>query len=259
MGRTGVMSIVGQMTKICLNEKSKVLRELARKEEITGIDTDPETKAKLIYSYKRKALKDRMNEEKETLEILKEIGYWEMLDSFGLDVGIAENKKVEGNWWFITFRPHIDDLRWNDFKQTTLDTMSRSMFIQWFGVFEQRGESTEELGKGFHWHCLAELTPTYNNIKRTVKDLKSSWNLYHGKMVPEAFVEVNKLKWDNEPHIKYLYMTGHKKETSKHIAMKLDPIWRTENNIEQSYQSKSWKGEPATKSMAPVPDNSNVI
>lgn len=206
-------------------------------------ETDEERKTLSIVLY-RAYYKKYVQDLKNDLTMAEEDGgLKDVLNEMGYPILKAEQKLKE-NWWWITLRPgneHKD--RFTDFLVQTFKYLDREMFIMWKAAFEQKGNTTEEIGTGYHVHIIAQLKDRYH-LSRVIKDTKSTWDKFLGGYVPDPFVKAVKLTSIKELQIKSLYINGNKSDKDKKQAVELDPVWRKSINIQDSYYSKNWK-EPS--------------
>jgi len=59
--------------------------------------------------------------------------------------------------YFITLRPDDKRVSFDDFQQKVIEYLNRKCFITYDCSFEQKGESDETLGNGFHCHIIAKM------------------------------------------------------------------------------------------------------
>lgn len=98
-------------------------------------------------------------------------------------------------------------------------------------VFEQKGETPEELGKGFHTHIIIA-TETLNYYpSHIVRDLKKAFSY----IAPQC-IKVDKIK---NLERAYEYIEGDKKSDAKAPAVKMDALWRSQLGLEASVKYKS--------------------
>ena len=67
-------------------------------------------------------------------------------------------------WLWLTVSPH-EDIEFDDFKLKIEKFAERKMFKDYLYVFEQRGKTKEEAGKGFHAHLLLKRNLEYKPSK----------------------------------------------------------------------------------------------
>ena len=109
-----------------------------------------------------------------------------------------------------------------------------------FYVYEQKGESIADLGKGKHVHILYKLDgarqsgggrSTAMNKMNYLKLLKECINGCE-IVCPEPHIVTCKFEWGAD---KKKYVMGGKTDVKKHGAMEMDPIWRVRNHLKAFY------------------------
>ncbi len=150
----------------------------------------------------------------------------------GLKDKIKEQLAVEHNngYCFITISPK-DGTNFDEFKEKVSKYVQRQMFRKFRYVFEQRGKTESEAGKGFHAHILFKRNLDYKPSKIRVNSL-NTWknmcscteNTFNVKHIGEEFAK------DKDE-----YMTGVKTGEGKDEKQAIDIIWRKANNIESVY------------------------
>ena len=177
-------------------------------------------------------------------KLLKLIGMEYQLDMLGqkwIDIKAHENElkgklkeqlAVEHNngYCFITISPK-DSVNLEEFIEKVHKYVQRNMFRKSRYVFEQRGKTEAEAGKGFHAHILFKRNLDYKPSKIRVNSL-NTWknmcsctdNTFNVKHIGEEFAK------DKDE-----YMTGVKTGEDKDLKQAIDIIWRKANNIESVY------------------------
>lgn len=145
---------------------------------------------------------------------------------------------------FITVNPNAT-CSLQDFSNLINKMLLKKWLTSYIYVIEQRGQTEEDMGKGFHMHlvitkpegksaahCIREIGSTFKKIC----DI-SNFHCYNTKSISEEEYQ-RKLK----------YMLGEKESTSdnrKDLKQSMDKIWRVRNNIEPFYFSNISIGEYA--------------
>lgn len=177
-------------------------------------------------------------------KLLKLIGMEYQLDMLGnkwIDIRKHENElkgklkeqlAVEHNngYCFVTINPK-DGVNLQDFIEKVHKYVQRNMFRKSRYVFEQRGKTREEAGKGFHAHILFKRNLDYKPSKIRVNSLNTwktmcscSDSTFNVKHIGEDFAK------DKDE-----YMTGVKTGEDKDLKQAIDIVWREQNNIESVY------------------------
>ncbi|WP_445729912.1 MULTISPECIES: hypothetical protein [Pseudomonadota] len=147
-----------------------------------------------------------------------------------------EKTALEHNnrYCFITINPK-DGTDFNEFKKQVEKAATRNMFSKVRYVYEQRGSTPEEAGKGFHVHLLAERNLNYkpskvlSNLKNTFKSLVKVDN-------PHClnFQNIGKdFALDKDE-----YIDGVKTGEGKDAKQSVDVIFRENHGLESIYGEK---------------------
>lgn len=135
-------------------------------------------------------------------------------------------------WYFITVRPP-PDTEWNKFRldcESFCDKWEKK-WLECVYVYEQKGESEESLGQGFHWH-MRIATDTINYYpSHILRDLAKHFNY-----VAKNCIRIETIK-SLERCIEY--MQGDKKSDAKKPAVLMDSVWRQQNDIPAEVKYKS--------------------
>ncbi len=156
----------------------------------------------------------------------------------------ANPKLLKDNYFFITIRPGDEHKhRFSEFKHLiTTKYLTRSMFTSYRYAYEQKGETTEDIGKGYHIHIIAHC-PNYLKKTQLIKDTKSTFNKFCNGEVPDAFVQVDYVKTLDHYNNIHAYMSGYKADDWKDKACAMDKPWREKLGLEDSYGELSSKSE----------------
>ncbi len=101
-------------------------------------------------------------------------------------------------------------------------------------VLEQRGETIEELGKGFHFHMLY-VRPENKKYSEVMRELANTFNKtcdtsnYHFWVHKGVSIE--------EFQRKIGYISERKADEAKHLKQDMDILWRQKQNIQKYYSS----------------------
>ena len=147
-------------------------------------------------------------------------------------------KLDDNNYWWITMRPNSGLFK--DFqKNFEISYLPNMKFDKWMYCFEQKGETEDKAGDGFHVHLIAHL-PKYCQKKDLINKSKCQFAKYFGvpsSKIPEAFIEIEKISSVQHLHNLKEYMLGNKKDEYKAKACLIDPIWRTKESLLTIYKS----------------------
>ncbi len=149
-----------------------------------------------------------------------------------LDEKKTSSSKNAYVWITINPKPDINVCK---FRKACVNVAKRSFFKNAMYVYEQRGDSDETIGKGFHCHMLAERdftkTTRPSHMKRDIgNSVKNILNL-NAKNPYIQFVDAEYAK------DKIRYMLGDKDlhKDEKDIKLVYDKLWRDRENIEHIY------------------------
>jgi len=147
-------------------------------------------------------------------------------------------------YMFITVNPK-ESVKFNDFRKKIEKLVNRQIFTGHMYVYEQRGKSADEAGKGFHCHILVERNLSYKPsktkelIQNTLKDMVGSTkspNLLNLQFVGNDFI-TDKIE----------YMTDIKTGEDKDLKQEIDVIWRKSNELEPFYETESFSWDLMSK------------
>ncbi len=134
---------------------------------------------------------------------------------------------------FITVNPK-PEIPFKEFKKKMEKLSNRNIFNNALYVYEQRGSTEEEAGKGFHCHMLCERNLNYKPtkvvscIKNTCKSLCNvkDKRVLNIQLIGEEFM-----------NDKRLYILGHNKTgEGKSVKQNIDEYWRKKNNLNNHYK-----------------------
>lgn len=193
-----------------INERSRELYQVQFDKQVKELDQD------LTQAFKADGLIDVLNKH-----------------GFKMKKG---NDKISGKWFFITLRPEKKhEHRFNDFKQEVMEYLKRTMFIDWTMVFEQKGETEETLGEGYHCHILSRCAD-WATKQKMINDTKSTWKKWLNGDVPDAFVQIDKVETTTDHDNKIKYMSGDKADEWKQKAVEMDILFREKYHLEKLYK-----------------------
>ena len=142
-----------------------------------------------------------------------------------------------GNVLFITINPRPDVLL-EEFMKAMNKFKSKVWIEDYIYVYEQRGITEEESGKGFHAHFLL-WKPDNKKSHEVVRETKNTFKNICSIDNP-SILNIKNCK-DEDIEKRKNYMLGHKNadiDPSKQVKQEIDLIWRNRNNIENCYQKK---------------------
>lgn len=142
-----------------------------------------------------------------------------------------EEIKGKTKYIFLTINPNAQ-VDFKEFMRVINKMMSKNWITNYLYVIEQRGETLDELGKGFHFHGIIE-KPSNKAYQHMVRELSSSAN----RVCDTSNFHFFNLKniSEEEKERKIVYITGSKADEAKHKKQELDIIFRKNNNLLSYY------------------------
>ncbi len=139
--------------------------------------------------------------------------------------------KHNNGYVFVTVNPNATT-DFATFREKIEKFVKRNMFLEYRYVYEQRGGTEQEAGRGFHAHIL---------LKRNL-DYKPSKIILNTKNTFKGITDVNNPDVLNIQIIgkefcldKNEYMTGLKTGEGKDMKQQIDKLWREQNNLDAVY------------------------
>lgn len=142
-----------------------------------------------------------------------------------------EEIKENSKYIFITINPNAQ-ITLLDFINKVDKMMGKKWITNYLYVYEQRGETEAELGKGFHFHLILE-KPKGKPYSHMIRELSNSANSvcdtsnFH-------FFNIKSIS-EEECQRKIIYLTGAKADSLKHKKQEMDIIWRQQQNLLSFY------------------------
>lgn len=117
--------------------------------------------------------------------------------------------------------------------------VNRRMLSRSEWVYEQRGTTEDEAGKGMHVHLLVQpLKPISLTSIR-----KNTYNTFKSLVGNEKAVHVLACKTESDVEKRRLYMSGVKDGEGKMVKCAVDQIWREKNNLQSIYKQTNGEDE----------------
>lgn len=127
----------------------------------------------------------------------------------------------------------------DDFKKIVQKAMGKAWLTQsdFLWVIEQRGETQEEAGKGFHFHALY-VKPDNKKYCEIIREMASSFN----KATDTSNIAFYRHYGVSEEEFKRKigYLTSLKADEQKHAKQAMDRFWRPKVGIEPYYSSHNF-------------------
>ena len=161
--------------------------------------------------------------------VLKQVKLYEQDNKKQLKVQLA--KKNNNNYIWITINPK-PEIKLKDFQKLLKKIVLKTCFTEYLSVLEQRGDTVQTLGKGFHAHILFKRNLNYKptkcitNLKGSLKKVVGDVNNQHQfnyKIIGTEFAI------DKKNYIIGQNKTGENKD----MKQNMDIIWRKKNSIDE--------------------------
>ena len=148
-----------------------------------------------------------------------------------LEMEINQDAELLKPWYFITINPK-PEIKLSDFVSKIESITEWKIFKKGYYVFEQRGETEDELGKLPHCHILLEKYTI--EFARLLTRLETSFKKYCNPPYKNTINVKTKIK---EHALETLdeYMAGAK-QNDKLDKCFLDRMWRSKNNLKDIYE-----------------------
>lgn len=132
--------------------------------------------------------------------------------------------------YFITIRPDDTRVLFIDFKQKIEEYLKKPCFVDFVLSYEQKGESMETLGQGFHCHIVATCKQrSKGELLRNTLSFFKSWIVE--EKIASNCIQVDATK-DGQKLIQN-YLIDYKSEDGhKEATKKYDEIWREKNSLD---------------------------
>lgn len=181
-------------------------------------------------------IKNEVNEFKAILDIAQQLH----------EVYTDTLKVSTTNWYFITIRPDQSKINLYEFLRLCEKYVKRKCFKDFTLTFEQKGQTLEDLGNGFHCHIVAD--STWRSKGEALRDTISTFN----KCCAANCIEIKPTR--NPDNIIENYMINYKSEDGhKEVTKQWDYIWRENNNLKSLYRP-----DDTILSSSPVTESKSV-
>lgn len=124
----------------------------------------------------------------------------------------------------------------DEFMKIVRKAMTKSWLTDshYLWVIEQRGETEDEAGKGFHFHALF-VKPDNKKYCEVIREMASTFN----KATDTSCISFYRLQGVSEEEFKRKigYITALKADDKKHLKQSIDRLWRPKVGLEQYYSS----------------------
>lgn len=143
-----------------------------------------------------------------------------------------EEIKNKTKYIFLSINPDTANITLPEFVRCMEKMMSKAWLTNYLYVFEQRGETLADCGKGYHFHAIIE-KPKNKSYVHIVRELSSTAN----KVCDSSNYHYFNLEniSDAEKDRKIVYITGRKADPSKWAKQDMDIPFRINNNLKSCY------------------------
>jgi len=142
-----------------------------------------------------------------------------------------------GNVLFITINPR-PDIELSTFIKTMNKFISKIWIEDYIYVYEQRGTTEQESGKGFHAHILL-WKPDNKKSHEVIRETKNTFKNICSIDNPSILNIKNCKEEDIEKRKNYMLGTKDiNADPTKQVKQEIDLIWRKRVNIENYYQKR---------------------
>jgi len=144
---------------------------------------------------------------------------------------LAAQQSKKLNYIFLTINPN-PLITLQEFISVITKMMTKPWIEQYLYAYEQRGETLEECGGGFHFHAIIE-KPSNKSYIHILNEFKSSGN----KVCNTSCIKFFNIKQmsEEEKTRKIPYIVGRKADPSKWLKQDMDIPFRQRNNLLSYY------------------------
>lgn len=143
---------------------------------------------------------------------------------------MAQVKDENGRCYMITVRPDTSKIKFCNFRELVTQYLNKwsNKWIWWEYTFEQKGNSSNTIGNGFHMHLIICTASENYYPSHLLRDCYSQFNICTAKNC----IQIDTIK--NLARAKE-YIRGDKKDDDKLKCIAYDIMWRNQNNLENIY------------------------
>lgn len=145
-----------------------------------------------------------------------------------------ERKEISYDYLWLTVNPS-PETTFTTFRNLVGKMIQKKWIKSYVYVYEQRGISQDDLGKGFHLHAII-MKPEDKSPAHCIREISSTYK----KVCDVSNYHCFNTKWiGKEEYIRKLeYILGQKESTSennKALKQEMDKVWRQARNIDSYY------------------------
>ena len=219
---------------------------LAREMFLAAIEDDSRSRGiRLPHDVRDRLVSEELHKFKETLESIHETQLREAARRAWSYQHIveAERKDAPGNasWgtkcvWIVTVSPDEREISFSEFYSSVQTFLCRKPISLWAITFEQRGKSSDDLGRGYHAHMV--LKTSWRSKAEAARACLSSF--------PKTILKVQRPTTSPEDYIRRYWLDYESHDGHKLLTRETDLLWRTSVGLENIYRWSS-SGLPALR------------
>lgn len=162
-------------------------------------------------------------------------------------------------WWLITVNCDYNRVPLEVFKKTVEKMVKKKWIEEYYYVYEQRGEDTNDkpIGVGYHVHCLIKRNASKTKGSEIEREIQNTASKVCDAKNPQICNFRRLLKQKDVEHA-WKYINGEKDVDDdkfyKLPALQCNPGWRSENGLEDLYKSQE---HPSFLVRDATPEDSN--
>lgn len=139
-------------------------------------------------------------------------------------------EKLLTKYIFLTVNPE-PTISLKMFRDIIEKVVKKKWMLNYIYVIEQRGNTPDEMGRGFHCHFLIDVENKKHS--EAIRELKNTFK----KVCDVSYSSCFNIKNIKEEHLKRVikYITGVKKDAFKHPKQLIDRVFRDTNHISKYY------------------------
>lgn len=149
-----------------------------------------------------------------------------------------EQSKKYTKYMWICCNPH-SLITLDEFMKIVRKAMSKLWLQQseYLYVIEQRGETEEEAGKGFHFHALY-VKPDNKKYCEVIREMERTFN----KATDTSNIHFYRHYGVSEEEFKRKigYLVSDKADEAKHLKQRMDKYWRPKVGLQDYYSSENF-------------------
>lgn len=139
-------------------------------------------------------------------------------------------KDLKEKFYFITINPS-PDVDFNSFKLKVEKYVQRSFIKNYIYTFEQRGQTPEEVGTGFHVHIITDMI-----VRNKFNMVRDTFSTFKSMVSDKQKIDIRDYPISYREE-KIQYLKGEKWDDSKLDAVKINNLFREKYNLSLLYNA----------------------